>query len=381
MNSETGMSIRSRWPDIETCEAKTPDPTGPCFQNSQNQSTFIPLTNNLVSLNSAGISNVMITLSRTPEWAVATLAQQTDQHCNYWNSNNAQYGGACYAPTGPTTDQNYPHLHRDGTGDDQIWLYWVAAIAKWVNTPTLCNDGKGDYCTNVKYWEIWNEFTRNTSDLNTNPQTHASWFSSQDPNIGCTNAPCPTIDQLIRMTEDARCVITGQGYVDNYPNAGDHTLCATLEQSPYNWPGPFDTTAEIVQPSVSYPGETASLNSLQCYLYCGTQVGQAACEAWNSSSKACLNTNGWPHASSAVDILNFHGYTLSGSQNPEEFFSSQSGAGSISSFQGVLQGLDKNKPLWMGEGSFGNSLDSSEWWQDPYAQGGYVAKYLSLIHI
>src|ERR1700732_1458350 len=64
---------------------------------------------------------------------------------------------------------------------------------------------------------------------------------------------------------------------------------------------------------------------------------------------------------------------------PGGFFSSTSGNGSISTFQGALNPPEQSKPLWMGEGSFGNSLDSSDWWQDAYAQGGYPAKYFAAL--
>jgi hypothetical protein len=72
------------------------------------------------------------------------------------------------------------------------------------------------------------------------------------------------VDQLIRMTEDARCVITGKGTVDNYPSAGVSTLCSDLQNQNgnYKWPLPIDPTAEIVQPSVTYPGKADGVGSL-----------------------------------------------------------------------------------------------------------------------
>jgi hypothetical protein len=65
------------------------------------------------------------------------------------------------------------------------------------------------------------------------------------------------------------------------------------------------------------------------------------------------------------------------------FFSAPASSGwwgSIAAFQGVLKTAEQSKPLWMGEGSFGNTFQNpSNWWQDPYAQGGYVAKYFAAL--
>ncbi len=56
------------WPDIEKCPAASGDPTDPCFTTNDQRggpSTFVPLTNNLVSLNSVGINNVFARLCGT----------------------------------------------------------------------------------------------------------------------------------------------------------------------------------------------------------------------------------------------------------------------------------------------------------------------------
>ena len=184
------------WPDIETCEANSGNPDDTCFGSGGNAANFKPLQYELQQLNSAGVGNVMLTLSRTPAWAVTTQ-QAADSSCNYYNSNNPQYGGACYAPNGPTGQS---HLNTDGTGSDLIWRNSVMAIATYVSNygQTWC----GTNCANVKYWSIWNEFDRN------NPDTAAvSWYAltGTEPNREpCSLAPCPTPDQLMRMTQVAQ---------------------------------------------------------------------------------------------------------------------------------------------------------------------------------
>ena len=158
----------------------------------------------------------MLTLSRTPAWAVQNTNQQTDMSCNYYDSNNPQYGGACYAPTGfgsECSQQGQCHLNQDGTGDDLIWRNWVTAVAEYVSNyqHTWC----GSNCANVKYWEIWNEFDRN------NPNNGSvSWYARTGLNGACTLAPCPTPDQLMRMTQDAQCIIKGTGTIDITPHPG-----------------------------------------------------------------------------------------------------------------------------------------------------------------
>jgi hypothetical protein len=351
------------WPDIEQCEAASGSPSDPCFGPNGNLANFTQLQYALQHLKSVGVDNVTFTLSRTPKWADQNTNQQTDPNCNYFDANdpNNTYGGACYAPTGPTTDQNYPHLHTDGTGDDLIWRNWVTAIATYVNNyqQTWC----GTTCAHVKYWEIWNEFDRNNTNYSlldpNSPNTKVSWYASTDPTYGCQVlgfAPCPTPDQLVRMTEDARCIINGTGYVDNYPAKGAHT--------PYNqlgsgWIVGIDATAEIVQPSVTSPKAT---NALQCYLYCNS----AACGAWYKSR--CVNPNLWAHSSQSVDVIDFHDYFLQ--SNPEDH--------SASGLRGALQSNEQGKPMWIGEGSWGNIYQGGQLWQDPYVKGGLVPRYFAI---
>lgn len=364
------------WPDIERCEATTDDIKDTCFGSTGNDENFKPLTNELVNLHNANqynnnpaVDNVMFTLSRTPKWADANSNQQTDP-CVYYDPNdpNNTYGGACYAPTGPTGDQNYPHLHADGTGDDLIWRRWVTAVATWVNNSSLCQNSQGT-CAHVKYWEIWNEFNRNSTDPTKFGQNATvSWYASLDPTYGCPtlgHQPCPTPDQLMRMTEDARCIIVGIGYVENYPNLGDHTACSAL-----GWPKiGIDSSAEIVQPSITGPGKPDSQPStaLQCYLYCD----HAACGTWYNGQ--CQSS--WDYTARSVDVMNFHWYT--DQSNPETL--------DTSAFRAALQTPELNKPLWVGEGSWGNSREKnqqgnySNFWTDKYAQGGFIPRWFAAI--
>ncbi len=345
--------------------------TDTCFGKTGNAENLQPLQTELVALNSAGISNVMFTLSRTPAWAVRNATgddQAADKNCVYYDPDDTQhnhYGGACYAPNGIEGEN---HLAQNGTGDDQIWINWVAAVATYVNNygGTWC----GSNCAHVKYWEIWNEFNRNSTDPSDidpsgkNPQK-VSWFTATDQ-YGCTLTPCPTVEQLIRMTEDARCVIVGDNYVDNALGAGVGDQCSDL-RAHHGYPGPIDPTAKIVQPSITGPGSVAPL---RCYLYCDSGM-TTGCPAWHGAN-SCANT--WSNLTAAVNVMNFHYYATT--SNPEDLNITQKGD---IRYPGNLNQSELSKPLWVGEGSWGDTLSSGAWWQDPYAQGGVIPRWFATI--
>lgn len=96
------------------------------------------------------IQDVMYTFGKTPQWA---SSNPNDSVCG-WGP------GSCDPPK---------DLNPDGTGPDQIWQDFVAAIATRA-------------AGRIKYWELWNE-----------PKNLFFWNG--------------TIPQLVRMAKDARSVI------------------------------------------------------------------------------------------------------------------------------------------------------------------------------
>jgi hypothetical protein len=98
------------------------------------------------------VPDVMYTFGQTPQWA---SSNPKDPICApFW------LPGECDAPK---------DLNPDGSGPDQIWKDWVAAIA---------NHSAG----RIRYWEVWNE-----------PKNTFFWNG--------------TVAQLVRMAKDARSVI------------------------------------------------------------------------------------------------------------------------------------------------------------------------------
>ncbi len=98
------------------------------------------------------VGGVMYTFGKVPQWASSKPNDQT-----------------CAAGWGPGECDPPKDLNPDGTGSDQLWQDYVAAIARR-------SAGR------IKYWEIWNE-----------PHNAYYWNG--------------TVAQLVRMAKDARSVI------------------------------------------------------------------------------------------------------------------------------------------------------------------------------
>ena len=102
-----------------------------------------------------GIGELLYTFGRVPQWATS---KPNDSSCAF------QGRGQCDPPN---------DLQPDGSGSDQHWKDFVAAIA---------SHSKASPDAHIRYWEIWNE-----------PYMEQQWTG--------TNA------QLLRMAEDARATI------------------------------------------------------------------------------------------------------------------------------------------------------------------------------
>jgi len=101
-----------------------------------------------------GIADVLYTFGRVPRWA---SSKPHDSSCAFAD-------GACAPPD---------DIKRDGSGTDQHWKDFVAAIATHNQT---------SHAAHISQWEIWNE-----------PHNERMWMGS--------NA------QLLRMARDARSII------------------------------------------------------------------------------------------------------------------------------------------------------------------------------
>ena len=313
----------AQWPDIEICAAASAQPTDPCFV----WDTFDVYLNNL---HSAGVNDVMYTLSRTPIWSVNLTSDPTGldgTDCDYYFAGSltqTHAAGQCLVPV---------DLNADGSGANQIWKNWVTAIATRANNATYLQTH-----AHIKYWEPWNEFSRGTI--------------LQPAYVGTLSFQ-GTYAQLVRLTEDMRCIITGTGTIHNNPMAGQSTPCSATA---------IDASAVVVSPSgaASYQ---RGLDIMQNFLYCNGTGTHAP-----TPGSECTTSNA---ASQAVDIINFHLYPES--VTPEKVANTY-----IPNGRAILQSTDLAKPMINGEGSWSNPAKPGDLWADPYAQAGFIPRYFAL---
>lgn len=227
--------------------------------------------------------DILFDLARTPDWA---QCPSTDTKCGTGAGNNVcsnfDEGGQGNGP-----NQCYPpsDLNVDGTGTDQNWINWVTALATRYN---------GE----IKYYEIWNE-----------PDAPSMWQG--------------TTAQLVRMTQDARCIIIGTG-------------CSPL--STYTQTA-IDPSAQITTPA--YVSDT------------GINVQTAMSQF--------LSAGGGQY----VDVLAYHGYVQW--PDPPE--------GAITEAAGLQNTLaaysQQSKPLFSTEGGFGAKVVID----DPDQEAAWVARF------
>jgi uncharacterized protein YjdB len=274
------------------------------IEKSKGVYNFTTIDDYLAELYLQGITNVVFTIGEVPKWA---SSNPNDTACDFasWST-----PGGCDLPT---------DINADGSGTDQTYIDFVTALAQHVNDPTYLQNH-----AHIGYWEPWNEWYRNNI-VNTYP-----W------NLISLRA---TYAQMVRMTEDVRCVITGTGSVNGQP-------CAASA---------IDPTAKILSPSDGgrNPGSQAVF---QNFLYCNGTGANAPL----TGSYCTTGTRG----SAAVDIINSHFYEGGGA--PPEYLASDAAA-----YKALLTATDLAKPFWSGEGSW----DKDSTVPDPDIQASWVARY------
>jgi len=224
--------------------------------------------------------DVLYTMAMTPVWA--QCGAKTASSCNQTPGcafDGTTYGGGpgqCYWPE---------DLNPDGTGTNQHWKDWVTALANH-----SVNSGVG----HIKYYEIWNE-----------PNISGFWRG--------------TTAQLVRMAQDAACIIKGIG--SSCKNAG------------------IDPNAMMVTPSAA--------------------LGGAAINTWLTGY---FNAGG----DAVTDVIGLHGYS---GDSPEKI------TGLISNVRdGALTTYKLlSKPIFDDEFSWGTAA-----FPDPDEQAGFVGRSMLL---
>jgi hypothetical protein len=318
-------SVGGQWPNIEICQAASGNPGDPCFD-------WASFDTQMENLHAAGVNDVMYTLSRSPQWAVDMASDPTGQQgtdCDYYIANSPDSGrtpGQCLPPV---------DLNADGSGADLMWKNWVTAIAARVNDPAYLQTH-----AHIKYWEPWNEWYRSSVVLPGYVDTRGMSFEG-------------TYAQMVRLTEDLRCVITGTGTIHNYPSAGSSTACSATA---------IDTNALIVAPDGAADKPNV-LDVTQNFLYCSGTGTHAPASGSNCNTGSA--------GSQAIDIINFH--LPAGTITPETVAGTY-----IPNARAILQSADQHKPMMNGEGSWNIPSRAGNLWSDPYAQAGFVPRFFAL---
>jgi hypothetical protein len=297
----------AEWPFIQTSACTT----SPC----PGSFSWTGVDTLLSQMYSNSVWTAQVGLARTPSFATSN---PSDLKCNY--SKTGGTGNTAPGQCDPPSD-----LNSNGTGVDQYWRDWVAAYASHVNGPGYTNSH-----AQVVYWEIWNE-----------PDSTAFW----------TGTP----DQLIRMQEDAYCIIKG-GTV-TIRATGE--TCAQVQGAVRSVPlsGPVDSNAMVLMPSYhpAADGMTSGLSEAQAFLYC------------TGPSTGSYCTNGG-HAT--TDAINFH--TKPGQNYPTPLESVMN-TWTVAIDQ-ILQPAELAKPLFGTEGGY-----ASSGWVAPYTvnlnQAAYIARF------
>ncbi len=225
--------------------------------------------------------DIIYDLARTPPWAQCA---DNDRSCGSGNvgwpctfNQPGQGGpGQCFPPN---------DLNVDGTGTDQHYIDWVTALAS-------------RYKGEIKYYEIWNE-----------PTAPIMW-QGYDP-------------QLVRMAQDARCIIIGTG-------------CSSL--STYTQKA-IDPSAKITTPA--YVTDT------------GINVATAM--------TSFMNDGGGQY----VDVISYHGYV----QWP---LPPETAVTDAAPLQNALAAANQQlKPIFSSEGGFGAKVAIT----DPDQESAWIARY------
>jgi Putative Ig domain len=225
--------------------------------------------------------DILFDLARTPVWAQCAGTNKAcgtgagDSVCSF-NQPGQGGPGQCFPPA---------DLNIDGTGSNQHYIDWVTALAT-------------RYKGEIKYYEIWNE-----------PTAPIMWEG--------------TTAQLVRMSQDARCIIIGTG-------------CSSL--STYTQKA-IDTAAKITTPA--YVTDT------------GINVATAMSDF--------MNAGGGQY----VDVISYHGY-VQWPMPPETAVTD------AAKLQNVLAGANQQqKPLFSSEGGFGAKVTIS----DPDQESAWIARF------
>jgi len=268
--------------------------------------------------NPPGINDVLMTFG---------VGVPTFYSSNSMDQNCAYRPGICDPPTG---------LMPDGTGTDAAWIAFLQNAVAYFSNPAYLNNH-----AHVLYYELFNEFDRSTT-LNND----TACLSSLGIEGSCQFQG--TFSQLLRMQEDARCVIQGVGTI--------HALNVSCANSGIS-PRGIDPAATVIAGNVE--GATVAQRAvLQNFLYCNSVPPLGSYCNWNE----------W--GASADPVIVVHYYFANSITIPEGVINR------IYLQRSALQAAEQNKPYFAGEGSWLANKTQT----DPGLSAGFTARWwLSLL--
>jgi hypothetical protein len=293
-----------QWPDLE--------PSAGAFD-------FTNLDTVMASASAAGVSDVLMEVGRIPNWISSNPG---DTLCDAANV-NGELPGLCDPPR---------DLNPDGTGTDATFIAFAQAL--------LTHAVAQNYP--LKYLEIFEEFHRSDSLTGGAVQCFAP----------STGIPCSwrgTFAQMLRMTQDLRCIAKGKA---SDPITANGLTCGTAGYGKTGIMPSLNVSVGNAGPSDFDNGAVVMAN----FLYCNHNP---------PPSSVCNYTNS--EGSAATDMIGGHAYF--GTDIPETVLSA------VARQHNLFSTTDQSKPYFIGEGSWGANANLT----DAGLQNAYVTRwYLSL---
>jgi hypothetical protein len=261
---------------------------------------------------------IILTLGKTPNFIASNTA---DSNCGY-QSAFGNPNGTCTPPT---------DVNCDGTGTDATWIQFVTAL--WDHLSATGNLGKIDYL------EIWNEW--NVPDF---------WDMSYINGTRCPSTPNAAQKILVRLEQDARCVLKTAGT----------TACNGGGTYPVKG---AENAVQIMSSPLASPG--ANNTRLQT----------------GGSEDAYLAAGGGTYA----DVLSIHGYIQNEAQGSPSCGSAPGNVGCqwpeniatmLTQFKSLAATYSlSNLPIFVSEGSWGSTTNTT----DAQFEQAYMGRYLALM--
>lgn len=268
----------------------------------------------LSTLRARGINEVLLTLGRTPNYI---SSNPTDLECDGSDTGSA---GQC----DPPSDVDAIRGSGLGDGSDASWRNYVTALLQHVTA-----SGYASSHAHIAFYEIWNEFHRSDT------LSQGAVTCAVPPNgIACSYRG--TFAQMLRMTQDLRCIVEG--------NASDPitALGTTCGSGGFTATG-LDTTATVAEGNAGGSAFDAGNSVMANYLSYANGAGAAA-----------------------TDFIDGHSYFSNGAE-PE----------GLMQYVAAEEQLAPSKPYYVSEGSWGKN----ETQPDPSLQAAYLPRWYLMLDI